>query len=54
MLQLRKKLKLYTEMGPETAHKNSLRNLFMIICRLPAPSKVFLQLEHHTESMLHP
>ena len=33
--------------------KYSHQNLFVIICRLPASKKVFLQLEHHIELMLH-
>ena len=47
MLQLLTKLKLYTELGPETVRKYSYQNLFVTICRLPAPTKAFLQLEHH-------
>ena len=53
MLQLLKKLKLYTKLGPETVHKCSHQNLFVIICRLPAPTKIFLQLEYHIELLLH-
>ena len=58
MLQLVKKLKLYihktafrySTQGP---HKFSHQNLFVITCRLPAHTKVFLQLEHNTELLLH-
>ena len=53
MFQLLKKLKLYTKLGPEIVHKYSHQNLFVIISRLPAPTKVFLQLEHNIELMLH-
>ena len=40
MLQLLIKLKLYTKQGPETVHKYLHQNLFAIIYRLPAPTKV--------------
>ena len=40
MLQLHIKLKLYTKQGPETVHKYLHQNLFAIIYRLPAPTKV--------------
>ena len=53
MFQLLMKLKQYTKLGPETVHKYPHQNLFEIICRLPAPTKVFLQLEHHIELLLH-
>ena len=53
MLQLLKRLTLYTKQGPETVHKHSHKNLFVIICSLPAPTKVFLQLEHHIELLPH-
>ena len=53
MLQLLKKLKLYANWDPETVHKYSHQNLFVIICRLPAPAKVFLHLEHHIELLFH-
>ena len=58
MLQLLKKLKLYTTLGPDIysiqgPKKFSHQNLFVITCRLPAPTKVFLQLEHNTELLLH-
>ena len=53
MLQLLKKLKLYTKLGLETVHKYSHQNLFVIIYRLPTPAKVFLQLEYHIELLLH-
>ena len=52
MLQLLKKLKLYTKLGPETIHKYSHQNLFVIIYRLPAPKKELLRLEHHIEQLL--
>ena len=52
MLQL-KKLKLYTKLGPETVHMYSNQNLFVIICRLPTPTKVLLQLEGHIELLFH-
>ena len=58
MLQFLKKLKLYKKLGPdiysiEGPHKFSHQNLFVITSRLPAPTKVFLQLEHNTELLLH-
>ena len=53
MLKLLKKLKLYLKRGPEILHKYSHQNLFVIICRLPAPTKVFLQVEDHVELLLH-
>ena len=54
MLHLLKKLKLYTKLIPETEHKYSHQNLLVVIRRLPLPTKVFLQLEHHnTEPLLH-
>ena len=56
MLQLLKKLKLYIKLGPETVinpHKYSQQNVYVIICRLSAPTKVFLELEHHIELLLH-
>ena len=31
----------------------SHQNLFVMTCRLPAPTKVFLQLGHNTELLLH-
>ena len=46
------KLKAYTKLGPETVPKYSQQNLLMIICILPAPTKVFLQCEHHIELLL--
>ena len=46
MLELLKKLKLFTKLFPETVRKYSHQNLFVIICRLPAPIKGFSQLEH--------
>ena len=49
MLQPLEKLKLYTKLSPETVHKYSHHNLFLIICKLPGPTKVFLQLEHHIQ-----
>ena len=52
MLQLLMKLKAYTKLGPETVPKYSQQNLLMIICILPAPTKVFLQFEHHNELLL--
>ena len=36
-------------LGPETVHQN----LFVIICRLPAPAILFLQLENHTQLLLY-
>ena len=54
MLQLLKKLKLYTKLGPDIysiyiwPHKFPHQNLFAITCTLPAPRKVFLQLELDT------
>ena len=33
-------------------HKYSHQNLFVIICRLSALTKVFLQLKHNTELLL--
>ena len=53
MLQFLKKLKLNTKLDPKTIQKYSDQNLFMIIYRLPAPTKVVLQLEHHIEPLLH-
>ena len=56
MFQFLKKLKLYTKLGPETVHKPPIsihQNLFVIICGLPVPKKVFLHLEYHTELLLH-
>ena len=53
MLQLLKKLKLYTKLSPETVHKYSNQTLFAIICRLPAATKVNLQLEYHIELLLY-
>ena len=53
MLQLLKKLKLYTNLGPETVQNYSHQSLFVIICRLPALTKVFLQLEHDSELLIH-
>ena len=46
-----KKTKPYTKLGPETVPKYSRQNL-CVIYRLPAPKKVFLKLEHHTELSL--
>ena len=53
MLQLLKKLKLYihktgSRYSIQDLHKFSHQNLFVITCRLRAPTKVFLQLEHNT------
>ena len=42
MFQLLKKLKPYIKLDPEIVNKYSDQNLFVIICRLPAPTKVFL------------
>ena len=53
MLQLLKKLKLYTKLGPETVHKYSHQNLYVTISRLLAHTKVFLQMENHIESLIH-
>ena len=58
MLHLLEKLKLYTKLGPETEHKvpykYSHQNLLVAIRKLPAPTKAFLELEHHnTEPLLH-
>ena len=54
MLQILKKLKLYTKLCRETVYKYVfLSKLFVIICRLLAPTKVFLQLEYHIELLLH-
>ena len=58
MLHILKKLKLYTKLGSETEHKvphkYSHQNLLVVIHKLPAPTKVFLELEHHnTEPLLH-
>ena len=59
MLQLLKKLKLYIHKTtpPDTVHKVLIsfyiKNLFLITCILPAPTKVFLQLENNTELILH-
>ena len=45
MLQLREKLKLYTNLGQDTVHKALIRFLIKIVlvttCRLPAPTKVW-------------
>ena len=49
MLHLLKKLKLHTKLCPGRVHKYSDQNSLVIICRLPSPTKVFLQLEHNTE-----
>ena len=40
-------------MGPEAVHKCSNQNLFVIICRLLAPTIVFVQLEQNTELLHH-
>ena len=53
MLQLLKKLKLYTKLGPETVHKYSHQNLYVIISRLLAPTKVLLQMENYIEPLIH-
>ena len=57
MLHLLKKLKLHTKLCPERVHKvprkYSDQNSLVIICRLPSPTKVFLQMEHNTELLLH-
>ena len=45
MLQILKKLKLQTKLGPETAHKYSHQNLFEIIYRLSASTKIFFLTE---------
>ena len=47
MLQRLKKLNLYTKLGLGTVHKYSHQNLFVKICRLPEPTKVFLRHKHH-------
>ena len=52
MLQFLMELRLYTKLGPQTVHKYSHQNLFVKICRLPAPTKVFLQ-RKHIEPQLH-
>ena len=61
MLHLLKKLKLYTKLELETVHKALIsiheykythKYLLLIICRLPEPTKVFLQLEHHNTELL--
>ena len=41
MLELHQKLKLYAKLHRKTGH------VHVIICRLTAPTKVFLQLERH-------
>ena len=51
-------LQLYTKLGPdiystEDLHTFSHQSLFVVTCRLPAPTKVFLQLEYNTELLLH-
>ena len=53
MLQLFKKLKLCirktaSRYSIQDLHKFSHQNLFVITCRLRAPTKVFSQLEHNT------
>ena len=53
MFQLLKKLKLYIKLGPETVCNYLHQNLSVIISRLPAPTTVFLQLDLHTELLLH-
>ena len=55
MPHLLKKLKLYTKLGPETYGpcKYSNQNLLVIISRLQEPTKLFLQLKHNTELLLH-
>ena len=53
MLQLLKKLKLYTKLCPETVHKYSHQNLYAIISRLLAPTKVLLQMENYIEPLIH-
>ena len=53
MLEILKKLKPYTKLGPETVHKYAHQNLYVIISRLLAPTKAFLQMEHHIELLLH-
>ena len=40
-------------MCPDTVHKAPHQNLFVVTCKLPASTKVFLQLEHNTELLLH-
>ena len=56
MFQFQKELKPYIKQGPETVHKPPTsihQNLFVIICGLPVPKKVFLHMEHHTELLFH-
>ena len=53
MFQLFKKRKLHTKLGLEIVNKYSHRNFLVIICRFLAPTKVFLQLEHYIELLLH-
>ena len=56
MLHLLKKLKLYTKLGPEGVHRAPIsnhQNLHVIICKLPAPTKAFLQSKNNTELLLH-
>ena len=52
MLQLLKELKLHINLGPETLHKVPI-SIHIKITRLPAPAKVFLQLKHNAELLLH-
>ena len=56
MIQLLQKLKLYTKLGLETV--NNVPYVFTSEficdhCRLPAPTKVVLQIGHHTTLLFH-
>ena len=53
MLQILQKLKLSIKLGPKKVHEYSHQNLFVTIYKLQAPTKVFLQLEHHIELLLY-
>ena len=47
------RLKKYIKPGPVAVHKYSHQTLFAIICRLAAPTKLFLKPEHHMELLLY-
>ena len=57
MLHLLKQLKLYTTLGDSNSVKETRKylhqNLLMITYRLPAPVKLFLQLKHNTDLLIH-
>ena len=53
MLQLLKKLKLYTKLVQNQYISIQIKIFFVIVYRLLVPTEVFLQVEHHIELLLH-